>query len=462
MIMVEKNMEKQKRKAWIIAIYAAALVFFGFKMFYYAAEIQGVPDEGMHVGYVLYLKEHPGKIIPDFEQMNSYRETDGDVYYRTSDSWNYLGHPPLYYHMMKWFTHVSETEDGGLKVNVRTLRYVNIFLMMFSMLLCFYVIGSRVYRASERIGPHVVLAVSAISVPMLAYNGSGVNNDNLTLIGIVLFLWGLLRYYEDKIEWRTYLLVDGGFFISIFTKLVAGEILVIVLAGVVIGDLIRKKGFRVFTNKYFLGTMILFLIPVLYYLYIYYRYGTFQPSLQALHPEYYKITRFYVPEENRGEVYSLPQYWNYYWPNFWKTWTILYGHTEWVAKTGKILAQAGSYLIIILVPVYAVRSCIQKKNEWPMCVSFTLAILITAATQFLSAYKTYCSAGYDGGYQARYYLCMIPFFAYCDALSDAETWNRKENNRIKKILIWTAEAVYVGLVLYGDFIYFGLNASFSL
>ena len=448
----------------IWAIYGIALLFSILKMYYYAEEITGFPDESRHISYIIYLDQSP-QLVPEFADMQEYKQIDqvGQmVYYEPSaGTTNYLGHAPLYYYLMQPFADVHET-DIGIAVNIQKLRMANIFLTAGTLALVFYFGYSRLLKKSFEILPHLIFAAATISVPMLAYVGAGISNDNLVFLGMALFWGGLLRYYENQLDIKTYLLVGVGFFIVTLSKLTGAEIIVVTLLVLLITDFIRKKGGQVFKSKYFWSTLVLYLIPVIYYLIVYSKYGSVQPSLQVLDYEYYKTTSFYVPENERL-TYSFVEYLKYYWDNFVNTWAIIYGHNGWVVKDNSFAATIGAYGVVVFFVIQTLKSMKGKTEDRYLFLSVALGICAVAFTQFISAYRTFKSAGYMGGYQARYYLCMIPCLAYGNAM----LWSNTFFNTIKvkmsciiRSMIKIIGVIYVLLLLYGDFAYFLLNRQF--
>lgn len=469
----------KKTKGGILLLYSMVLFFLVFKMFFYEKETTSTPDEAAHVGYILYLKANPDIIVPEFENMNRYvmisEKDEYETYRIIQDEWNYLGHSPLYYHLMKPFTKVN-IDAETVTVNTGQLRTVNILLIAVGATLACYLGFTRIIRRSDRIIPHVIFLCSLVSIPMLAYTASGVNNDNLAFLGVVLFFWGILRYYEDRVDWQTYLLVGIGFCVSILVKLTVGEILVITLLIVVISDLICKRGFKAIKNRYFVATLILYILPVSYYLFIYVRYGTFQPSLQVLHPSYYYTMR-YVAEGVDGRQYTLVGYFVYYWKEFWHTWVSLYSHKNIVNKFGDAIGWIGPSMVMALGMLQAIRSCIKKKEMSCMYVAFWGGIVATMVTQFASAYREYCAVGYMGGFQARYYLCVIPFLAYSNAMlwcedksecdmgnieNQIKTGGCRKKYKVVGIIKIGLGSIYTVFLLYGDFIYLLIYGKYGM
>jgi hypothetical protein len=86
-------------------------VFFVYKMFFYSQCIGRFPDEIEHVSYIATL-ETDNAIIPDFKSMKILQLVPSAPLIKNNDgilteaftfgkSFNYLGHPPLYYQIMR-------------------------------------------------------------------------------------------------------------------------------------------------------------------------------------------------------------------------------------------------------------------------------------------------------------------------------------------------------------------------
>lgn len=458
---------KAKKRLIILLIYIAAFTFYIGKMFYYAEEMGGFPDEDAHVGYMLYLETHPGTIIPQFQDMKLAakleldEETGRVLYDIVPQAMNYLGHPPFYYHMLRLFAGCERVTVKWLYVDLPRLRQFNIFLSSLSMLCIFWLGYSRFRRYSDKILPHAVYAAAAVSIPMAAYNGAGVNNDNLVMLGVILFFAGILRYFEDKTDYLTYFLVGGGFFIAILSKLTAGEIVVVTLGAVVLADLVRGRKLSVFTRRQFWVTTPLYIVPILYYLFIYSRYGVFQPSLQSMNYDYYMTTTFYVPSADRI-ARTAAEYFRYYIKVFLYTWEVLYGNGSWVEKTTGLVSAIGPVLVLVLPVVQGIRAFAAKsKDKWVYFVMLA-GFGATMVTQYISAYRTYLSAGYNGGIQARYYICLIVFFAYaCGRFFITETKEGTKESAVMNALRLAAGSLLIGLLIYSDFVFYLLHYSFS-
>ncbi|MDO4484319.1 MAG: DUF2142 domain-containing protein [Clostridia bacterium] len=443
--------EKQHRIR-VGVMYALVMVMLLAVMSYYAVNLGGVPDEDCHWSYVLYCNEHPGEIIPDFTQMYQYETADG-LHYTVTDEYNYVGHPPLYYRLMSLFSGASVSSDD-IAASLLRMRMVNILLTLVTVWLCFYPIGmKRLLARTGRMLPHVLYALGIACIPMVAYVGSGVNNDNLVFLGCTLFLWGLVRYYEGSTSPATYVLVGGGFFTAALSKLTAGEMLGIALVMVVLLDLVQKKGLRVFKTRSFWYTLPLYLLPLCYYGIILMKYHHLQPSPSDFDPNYLASSRFFVEESQRVHL-TLPQYMGHFFSNFAHTWSTLYGHEGWVMKEGlRAVFSIGAWSVPVLALCQTIRSWRRGDKFAPMFTALFAALATTVGTQFINCYANYLKRGYLAGYQSRYYICMIAFLSLAFAMFFAGKMQEEASPKWK-----TALGIALSVLLFaGDFVYYFFN-----
>lgn len=451
-------MEKKKSRI-IKCIYVMFFLFFMGKVFFYAAEIGGFPDEKEHLRYLVYL-DTSNKIIPDFNEMPKYEVTEINdnlqKFEEMEGSHNYLGHPPLYYHILRLCRPVSINEDGDIILNIQRLRYFNILLVTFTMELLFCTIYKYLSKRTERLFPHIITLCGLTCVPMLAYVSAGINNDNLAFLGTVLFMIGILRYYEKDVSPGTYCYVAAGFCIAALSKMTVAELLGISLLVIAIVEL-KKKNYRLFLNKYFARTLILYLIPVIYIIIVYSRYGTIQPSLKSIDMEYFKTSSFFVPVEER-QVVLFAEYWKHFWNMLGNTWVTLYGHK--ISLWRNPLSKEGiAYVVLVILFIVYVLRRTKGKYEKNTYFSATLAaFLVMLASLFLNSYMSHYKNGYMGGMQGRYFLPCVPAFALAGGLLFWELEEKNKDYMIRRRILLALEIVYVILLIYGDFIYFLLNA----
>lgn len=462
--MCKKVRFSNKKNLAIIAVYVLMLFCFQFKMFFYMNEIGFVPDEGAHISYVIYMEENKNVIIPDFSEIKMYTVLDNTnpdkVLYEKTDVTCYLGHPPLYYRLMQLTQCVEVVDDGLAYVNVLRLKLTNIILMSISMLLVFYIGYSRICMYTNKLFPHVIYAAICSCIPMVAFGGSGVNNDNLLFLTFALFFLAILRYVEGKRDLTTYLLAAISINLVFLGKLTLGLIVLMTLFFLVLIELIETKRITIICNTNFWKTIPIYGISIIYYIIILTKYGSVQPSYQIVDPAGYYSSSFYVPEANRVSM-AVGEYAVYFFSMFLKTWSAVYnGIFLWFKKEmsiEKIVIDIVLVCVLGALVINLVRWIRKKHNCYTgLYIALSLALLITIFVQYRNAYSGFIMNGYTGGYQARYYMCCIPAIAFLNLSCISR---RLFSKKYMSSIIEIGSIVFSGLLIYSDFIYFLLAFS---
>lgn len=437
----------------LFAIYGMALLYFVMKQVYFAVWIKGFPDQMAHLSYVMEMVRKP-VLLPDFSTMPNYRELGEQgaltIYGVSSRGINYLTHPPLYYHLMALVGGIQVLPDDTLLVSGLRLRMINILLSSSAVTIAFYLGYTRLKNRSP--WAHAFYAGAIVTLPMLAYVGASVNNDNLALFALVIFFAGLLRYQEDKTDLRTYLLIGIGFLLGSLSKLTMALICALMLLTVLVMSIIRTRSLKLILNRNFLITLPCYLVVLAYELYIKNRYGAWQPSLYDIDRQYYFTTIFYVKPENRVPM-TIWQYAIHFARGMGYTWSSLYSHNYEAAQ----IMRNSVYGIVYWIPVAAalfaaVRQAVRRSFDritWPVVVGF----FGTMAYNFYSNWVGYPISGYLGAISARYYLPLIIPMAYIisDQISPLFE-RRKPLGRFLVIVLlvcWLAGDALRLVVLYG-------------
>lgn len=399
----------RNRRRILFAVYGAALLYFVLKQCYYIFCVGGFPDQTAHISYLIYAVKYPFR-LPDFRAMTMYQyagETGGmSLFTPLQGVPDYLGHPPLYYWLMSLPGGVRLQPDGSALVSQLRLDLGNVVLSTGALALAF----SLGYRKLETRSPlvHALYAFAVASLPMVAYVGASLNNDNLALLAMAVFFAGLLRYQEDRLDLKTYLLLGIGFLLGAFSKLTTALLMVILLLACLVLDIVRTKSLRLVANRWFLFTLPCYLLFLAYELYILRNYGTWVPGLSEIAPDYFMTTVFYVPPEQREPITFL-QYLRRFVGGMGYSWSSLYGHNREVNP----LMDNGLYGIIYWIPVAgaalaAVRSLRPGRGrEDRLSLPVMASFLLTMGYHLYSNWSGYAETGYLGGIQARYYLPMI-------------------------------------------------------
>ena len=282
------------------------------------------------------------------------------------------------------------------------------------MVLAFYLGWRRLQNRRPLV--HALYAAAIVTLPELGYVGSGISNDNLAFIGFVIFFAGLLRYDEDRLDLKTYLLIGVGFLLGAFSKLTTAMIMLIMLVAVLVMSVIRTRSLKLIANRNFLAILPCFLLFLAYELIIHRRFGGWQPTLSLIAPEFYETTVFYVAPENRVPM-TFFQFFSHFALGIAHSWSRAYGHNE----TLNTLMDNGVAGLIFWVPVAAAVAAAILQLVRRKCDRYTLPAVIgfagTLAWHLWSGWIGFRSTGYAGGAQARYYLFMILPFALilCEA-----------------------------------------------
>jgi hypothetical protein len=466
-----------KIKYLIILIYSVMFIFFAYKMFFYSQYVGKFPDEICHVSYIATL-EKDNAIIPDFKSMkilqlvqSTSNSTDNVVSgtYTFRQTYNYLGHPPLYYEIMLLSGGVTVNNDI-VTVNLFQLRLFNMLLCALAMLLIFYIGFSRIGKSPLM---HLLYATIVVSVPMLAYICAGINNDTLALIGVTVFIFGLIRFSEQKRNYLTYILISSGVTISFLSKFTTGAIISFAILFFLLFYLIRNKNLRFLISKQFLVTIPIYLVFIAYYVAVYLQIHSIQPNYATIDPKGFYASGFYVLPADRIYM-SFAHYIKTFISNFLGTWVSIVSHVSLLKHSGLISFEKTALLSLCVLPLILFLSFKKNKPSNSLnsaVLSVYIGIAITVLIQILRAYFEYKNvSGYLGGYQSRYYLCGISAIAlsivfvargYYDNTSikhfKLPIGNNKINIPIKKTVTGCICVIFIGLLIYEDFIYFLLN-----
>ena len=441
-------MEKRKNII-IISIYIIALIMFNIKINYYQKNIYIYPDECSHIAYIAYL-EQTNKLIPEFENMKELsigtflKEYDNSIDERevatkiqeavksgedvtiklNENTINHLGHPPLYYHIMKIFNIVN-VENGEVTYNLRELRNASQVLANIGLILAF-IIG---YKKLKSVTSNLIYASLIVCVPQLSFISGAVSNDVLSLVGVNVFLLGAIRLEEKNRNYLTYFLIAIGIFICALNKLTALTILFFACIFIIILLTIREKNLKFIFCKQALATLPIYMLILAYFIIIYTRYGAINPSLIHINPEYYRLTEFY-DTDIYVPAYSLKYYAKIFWQGFLNYWA---GY-EYYRESTNFNQVIPSALIILFPFINLIYKKIKKEKIDIVNISVALSTIIAIIIQFVrQCIEFYTVSGYLGGNQPRYYLCVMPSFMLL--ISEVvEKSISKDKKNIKKII----------------------------
>ncbi len=444
----------------VVCVYLFAFAFAGAKILFYNERVANTPDETSHIGYVAYLTK-TGELIPQFENIEhaSLIEDDNTTMHLsfTPGTVSYLKHPPTFYHIARLANSITFLEDGTFTVDLYSLRMVGGIMVMAALALMFYIGFTRFKKSSPLV--HLVFAAVCVAVPMLTYCASGVNNDSMTLLTVTVFFLGILRFLENKRHIGTYLLIAVGICATAITKLTAGIVVVLAALIVLTVTLIKEKNIKQLLSPAFLIPLVLYLVPLAYYLYMLKNYGSFQPNMFEMNPEYSRATGFYVDVVSRSSK-SLLEYINYFLTNFMKTWTGVMSHINLPKSDASWLSEQNVALVAIwCIPFLFAKKSLRDKSPYATAViAGCVGVFAAVAAQLVNGFNVFTARGYMGGFQSRYYLCAILFFAFGLALAVQKTTDSLENKGryagILRRFVETGAVLFVGMLFYEDILYF--------
>ena len=357
--------------------------------------------------YKIHLREYKHEML-DIQKENEEKgdtENLNNVETRfLENSTNHLGHPPLYYHIMKLFNLVK-VQDGSITYNLEALRNISQVISNIALILVF----AFAYKNLKSIVANFVFAIILVNIPLFPYVSGAVSNDVLSLLGISIFLLGANDLVKEKRNYSTYFLLAIGTFVCMMNKVTIGIIIIITYLILLIYLTIKEKNVKYMMRKEFFVTVPIYLIILLYYILILQKYGVVQPVIQAIAPDYYKTTSFYNSTIYKP-AYSLKMYSKMYWNNFVNYWAG-YNYGEKFPKHE--LKESLISISIFAIPiVYFIIEKLRKKKidivNLSVCVGVYITILIQFIRQFIE-FKTLSRIFRGLSFKI---LCMCNAFIY--------------------------------------------------
>lgn len=399
---VKASTWRLKNRAVMCAVnYVLVACYVIVQFFIYVRYFANSPDESAHLSYIAYERVHH-ELIPSFSQIQLYRgslDFSGVLSLTDGVQFNQLGHPPLYYLLMSHLPGIWNTGDT-VYYHVNLLRGESFLLGFTGIVLAFYIGFTRIRKVPLL---HLLFAAIIISPPNLIMVISGLNNDSLTLLTVTVFVMGCIRFYEKRYNPVTFLLIALGITTTVLTKLTAGMIVCVAAVLIVLYAVFAEKNLLAIANKSFVLTLPIYIIPVAYFVALWMKYHTIQPSYQKLATNEYLHGPFYQSITDRQQM-TVAQYILYYWKNFVDSWYSYPFHGE-IVRSGALSIGAVAVTSIILMPLMIF---LVKKNHAGQYLTFgVIAICVVSVYQFVSAMNGFYENGYGGGYQSRYYLCAI-------------------------------------------------------
>lgn len=395
------------RRAIILADYGGILAFALLQARYFMQQLGGFPDEPAHLSYIAYMKLHGGW-LPDFSAMRIYHDTQPGMLSLAENSanqFNYLGHPPLYYKIMS-LVGALRVNGNNVSYDLTRLRIISLGIGVAGLLLLFYIAYTRLQQVPLM---QLLFALIVISPANMVFGMSGLSNDTLALLTVSIFTLGIIRFAEARCDWVTYLLIAIGISATVLTKLTAGMIVVTAALLVLFYTVVIKRKPKMVRQTSFYLTLPIYLIPIAYFLTLYSRFHTIQPSYQRLAFSEYVTSGMYAPIADRTPM-APSAYAQYFFTQFLNNWSSIVGHVP-VTRPGTtpFTFDAIAVTLIFLAPLGLFLFRRSRRQRY--FVMGYIAILVVTAYQFKTAATGFYSHGYLGGTQARYYQCAIGLFA---------------------------------------------------
>jgi len=395
-------MLSRNRLVTLLVYLVFGLLCFGETLFYSRVVGTGVmPDEIAHTSYVSYLVE-TGRFIPEFPEMRIFAP-DG--------SWghipNYIAHPPLYYHLLRWTQPDSRSgftrEALILRARVATpwLGLAAIILMMW--------IG---FRLEMPLPAHLVYAGGLATVPMFSFGLAGVNNDVLAWFAGGLTILGLCRWSEDRRGIRTASLLGAGIGLALLAKLTAALLCIVAVLLVILRSVVIERPNRVREWTIPMILIIACSLPgIIYHGTQLAKYGTFFPRGAV-------VSSNEAPASAVAEISQLEdssRHTPFRWAQEFSsamagTWVNIVGH-KFTDRQSPLQA-----IGLLLLPVLAAVGFLMRHNPrdpalstiLPSLRSAAVACVVVVVAHFFYTYRAHMLTNFTGGVSARYYFPMLP------------------------------------------------------
>lgn len=411
-----------------LILYLLFLFFAFYKASYYKEHVKFSypPDELAHLSYIQYVHTHPIEFIPHYKEM---------VMINNHKAGNYLSHPSMYYELMN----VVYDDTKSIIHNVPNFRDLNVLLFMASFILLLY-LG---FSSSLGILGHFTYLSVITSIPMSGYLGGSITNDNLAILGGMIFILGLKRALEEKYDNLTYFILALGIFIGYFSKLTVAMLIFFALILFFIYTYLHKHSFKI--SKLQVAILALFILPALVYQFDIINYfHALVPTFNVTHPQEYLKSSFYIPEEYRHYL----THWE--WLERMKKYVIegwfnIHSHHSFIKNS--IIEYSGLLILHIFAIIALFFKCKQSPTTYCILGKIGLiALILLMVVQYIFSYKAHLSSGYMGGLQPRYLLPFMFSFAIMSSIFV---------ERFKHIFLFNIIIVLLCIqALYSDFFYF--------
>ncbi|MEK0263935.1 hypothetical protein [Bifidobacterium mongoliense] len=407
---IGKRFSTSARKKLIIIDDVGIIAFMVIQFRLFTTRLGGFPDEMAHLSYIAYMKLHGGW-LPNFREMRIYQVKNGNSLILNNsqpNSFNYLGHPPLYYKVMAQLSNIIP-KGNMIVFDMNHLRMISFGIGITGVILLFYIAFTRIPTIPLL---HVLFGLILISPANMVYNMSGLNNDTLLLVTVTVFTLGAIRFMEERYNFLTYLLITVGICSTLLTKLTGGVMVIAMTIFIIAQTLWTRKWPNLRPHREIYFALSVLILPLGYYLKLLSRFHTIQPSYQKLAPTEFITSGWYTPSTDRIQL-TLLEYTGYFFRRFLECWTSIVGYVP-VSRTGTTPFTCDSIgvTLILLIP-FTIFFFHRGKKQLYLSMGIS-SMSIAIIYQFTSAAAaTYGRGNLGGGVQSRYYQCAIGLLALC-------------------------------------------------
>lgn len=447
---------KNAKQVVLPGIYIVSFLMCCFKMWVYRTYIHGFADESYHIAYVAYL-EKTGKIIPNFSDMRALSISGSSAHFASLPRYNYLGHPPLYYHFLR-LANAVKFDGDTITLNLMGMRMVSNVLALIGIAVVMYIGFSRIRK--DRPYWHLFYLTSVLCIPMMIYDVSGINNDVLPLLGCGLFFLGALRFTEEKRSYLTFFLMAFGICFSLLGKLTAGCVLVLTTVFFAVCFCVREKSIKKIWCKPFWATLPVYGVTLFYFAVIYLQTGKLQPRIKDMANGGEYKPKFYVEFMDRQD-WSVLQYITRFIDKFCGQWLGISSHVSLPNmgsndSIGVILRMSLWVLPLLMFVTWKhykkVDGNVQSTTRELFLKCAYASIILTVCVQlFRGIQNFFYKTGYMGSHQSRYYLCVAMILAFC-IVSVLEREDEKIGKKLNGVILLSG-----AYFMFSDFIYFLLS-----
>lgn len=477
-----KDKSKVLSKISIEIIYVFAIIYTVFMLIFVWKYLSlGAYDEMAHISYMADMVKNPS-FVPDYAKqylLVSSNSGISDTYANTmaltqsfgtfvgkwTNTVSYLGHPPLYYWIMTPLNAVHFNNELVM-VNLDRLRMFNVALTTLGIALFLYIGYTRIDK--RYISLHFLYASMIVAFPMITGIGPTVNNDNLAVLIVAVFMLGIIRFAEKKRNKLTYFLIAIGITASALTKLTMCLMLVVCALFFVIKTIITEKNWKESFNKNFWWSVPIYLTAAIFYSCLFIKYGKIQISLTHLvSTDVFRTYDIVYKAPMLRTRMTFADFINIFKINFLNQWSA--GVTWNKGEGGYFALNRLPFKLLWLSPFVALIRTKYKKSESDMrnfMKGFSFALIFTVIMQFIRAFKDFQFNSGHPGLQSRYYICVMPImiFIICYELQSRMSDNifiTTGQKTSKKMYINTAFSVFAialgALAVYGGGLYYFFN-----